>query len=188
MLETRIQQQFFESADLLYQAAESLTKPISQAAQVLVGSVTSGSRLLCAGAGLAQGDAALLATQLTHQFEQERPGLAALLLQAMLGPLVGMAALTRQVQAHGHPGDVLVWLDLEDEPEASALLAAARAQDMAVVALAGPQAALLRGALLETDVLIPLTPARLARRHELMRVALFALCDAIDAQLLGLEP
>ncbi|MFN4115261.1 MAG: phosphoheptose isomerase, partial [Inhella sp.] len=57
MLETRLQQQFFESADLLYQAAEQLTKPLSTAAQMMVASLTAGSRLLCAGSGLAQADA-----------------------------------------------------------------------------------------------------------------------------------
>ena len=98
-----------------------------------------------------------------------------------------MAALTRQVQTLGHPGDLLLWLDPEGEPEAGALIAAARAQDMAVVAIAGPDDGLLRKLLSDTDVLVQLSPARLARRLELQRVALFALCDAIDAQLLGLE-
>ena len=65
MLETRLQQQFFESADLLYQAAESLTKPLASAAQMMLASVTAGSRLLVAGSGLAQADAQLVAALLT---------------------------------------------------------------------------------------------------------------------------
>lgn len=188
MLETRLQQQFFESADLLYQAAEQLTKPLTTAAQMMVASLTAGSRLICAGSGLAQTDAAQFAALLLSQFEQDRPGLAAIALAPQLGELGGLAALSRQVQALGHPGDLLLWLDPDDDPEAVALLAAARAQDMAVVAIAGPDATLLRAALSDTDVLVQLTPARLARRLALQRVALHALVDAIDAQLLGLEP
>jgi D-sedoheptulose 7-phosphate isomerase len=188
MLENRIQAQFFESADLLYQAAEQITKPLSTAAQMMVASVTAGSRLLCAGTGLAQTDAAQLAALLTSQFEQDRPGLAALLLSPQIGALSGMAALTRQVQTLGHPGDLLIWLDPEGEPEANALIAAARAQDMAVVAICGPEDGVLRAALSDTDVLVKLAPTRLSRRLEIQRVALHALCDAIDAQLLGLEP
>ena len=42
MLEQRIQQQFFESADLQYQTAESLARPIADAAQALIGCVTAG--------------------------------------------------------------------------------------------------------------------------------------------------
>ncbi len=188
MLETRLQQQFFESADLLYQAAEQLTKPLSTAAQMMVASLTAGSRLLCAGSGLAQADAAQFAALLLSQFEQDRPGLAALALTPQLGELSGPAALSRQVQTLGHPGDLLLWLDPEGEPEAPALVAAARAQDMAVVAIAGPEAAALRAALSDTDVLVQLGAIRPARRLELQRVALHALADAIDAQLLGLEP
>lgn len=188
MLETRLQQQFFESADLLYQAAEQLTKPLSTAAQMMVASLTAGSRLLCAGSGPAQADAAQFAALLLSQFEQDRPGLAAIALAPQLGELGGLAALSRQVQALGHPGDLLLWLDPAGEPDAVALVAAARAQDMAVVAITGPDAPQLRQALSDTDVLVQLAPPRLARRLELQRVALHALADAIDAQLLGLEP
>lgn len=188
MLETRLQQQFFESADLLYQSADSLTKPLASAAQMMLSSVTAGSRLLVAGSGLALADAQLVAALLTGHFEQDRPGLAALALQPQLGPLGALAALVRQVQTLGHPGDLLLWLDPDGEPGAEALVAAARDQDMAVIALAGPEAAALRAALSDTDLLIPLPAARPSRRLTTLRVALFALCDALDAQLLGLEP
>jgi D-sedoheptulose 7-phosphate isomerase len=188
MLETRLQQQFFESADLLYQAAESLTKPLASAAQMMLASVTAGSRLLVAGSGLAQADAQLVAALLTGHFEQDRPGLAALALQPQLGPLNAMPALARQIQALGHPGDLLLWLDPDGQTAAETLVAVARDQDMAVIALAGPEATALRAALSDTDLLISLPAARASRRLTTLRVALFALCDALDAQLLGLEP
>lgn len=188
MLETRLQQQFFESADLLYQAAEPLTKSLATAAQMMLASVTAGGRLWVAGHGLAQADAQLTAALLGSQFEQDRPGLAAVALAPQLGGLSGMAALSRQVQSLGHPGDLLLLLDPEGDPEAGALVLAARGQDMAVIALAGPDDATLRAQLSDTDVLIALTAPRLPRRLEMQRVVLNALCDALDAQLLGLEP
>ena len=49
MIEQRIQQQFFESADLLYQAAEQLARPLAMAAQMVVDAITGGNRILCAG-------------------------------------------------------------------------------------------------------------------------------------------
>ena len=45
MLEQRIQQQFFDSADLKYAAAEILTKPIADAANALIGCITGGGKM-----------------------------------------------------------------------------------------------------------------------------------------------
>ena len=49
MLEQRIQQQFFESADLHSQAAEALSRPVAQAAQALAACLTAGGKMLAAG-------------------------------------------------------------------------------------------------------------------------------------------
>ena len=45
MLEQRIQQQFFDSADLKYAAAEVLSKPIADAVSALVGCITAGGKV-----------------------------------------------------------------------------------------------------------------------------------------------
>lgn len=187
MLEARLQQQFFESADLLYQSAESLSKPLATAAQLMLNSVTAGSRLLVAGHGLAASEARQLGELLLGRLEHERPGLAALALSPQLGSLQGVEAFSRQVLGLGHPGDLLLWLDAEAQSPATELVAAAHEQDMAVLALAPAEHEALRRQLSDTDVFVPLPAPRLARRLTLMRVALLALCDALDAQLLGLE-
>lgn len=188
MLEARLQQQFFESADLLYQSAESLSKPLATAAQLMLSSVTAGSRLLVAGHGLTASEARQLGELLLGRLEHERPGLAALVLSPQLGALQDTEAFSRQVLSLGHPGDLLLWLDAEGQSPAPAeLVQAAHAQDMAVLALAPAEHEALRRLLSDTDVFVPLGAPRLARRLTLMRVALLALCDALDAQLLGLE-
>ena len=51
MLEQRIQQQFFDSADLKYAAAEILSKPIADAVSALVGCITAGGKVLSCGNG-----------------------------------------------------------------------------------------------------------------------------------------
>lgn len=187
MLEARIQQQFFESADLLYQAAEQLTRPLAAAAQMAVLAVSGGGRLILAGAGLAQLDAQWAAQLLLERFEQDRPGLSALALQPQLGALSGIAALARQLQSLGHPGDLLLWIDPQGEPAAAELIAAAHGLDMSVVALAGTNDAALRAALRDTDLLIRVAHPRWPRVSETHRLALHALCDGIDAHLLGLD-
>ena len=51
MLEQRIQQQFFDSADLKYAAAEVLSKPIADAVEAVVGCITAGGKVLVCGNG-----------------------------------------------------------------------------------------------------------------------------------------
>jgi D-sedoheptulose 7-phosphate isomerase len=102
MLEQRIQQQFFECADLLGQAAGSLGRPISVLAEAVFGCVTGGGKVLVAGSDAGSMLARLLAANLAGRFERERPPLAALALRH--DALQGLAP---QVQALGQPGDLL---------------------------------------------------------------------------------
>src|SRR4051812_49595101 len=51
MLEQRIQQHFIDSADLKYQSADALSKPIAAAVQAMLACVTSGGKGLARGNG-----------------------------------------------------------------------------------------------------------------------------------------
>lgn len=184
MLEQRIQTQFFESADLLYQVAENLSRPLATAAQMLVDGITAGGRVLCCGQGLSALDARYMAALLVGRFEQERPGLAAWSLDAQVHGSEAEAALARQVQTHGHPGDLLLLFDAGRAGWA-AVLEAAHAQDMSVIALTGSQDDALRPLLLDTDVQIRVPASRGARVAETHRLLAHCLCDAVDMQLLG---
>lgn len=178
MLEQRIQQQFFESADLQYQSAETLARPLAEAATAVLGALTAGAKLLVAGHGAGQALALHMAQLFTTRFERERPPLAALALGgAAASPLA-------QVQALGLPGDVLLLLD-DGEADSQALVTAAQDKDMTIVALAGRGVGAMRELLAETDVLVVLPTERPARQAELQLLALHCLCDAIDFQLMG---
>jgi D-sedoheptulose 7-phosphate isomerase len=175
MLEQRIQQQFFDSADLLSQTAEALSKPIAAAAQALLGCITAGGKLMLCGGGsgavLAQHGAALM----VGRFERERPALAAL--------AVGAEA---EVRALGAPGDVLVAISSSGAgPMLTAAVQAAQAKDMTVVALTGRDGGDLAARLGETDVHIAVPHERAARVFEVQALVLHCLCDALDLQLLG---
>lgn len=191
MLEQRIQQQFFDSADLQYQAAEGLARPLADAAQALFGCLTAGGKLLIAGTGTAAPLAALGGAVLAGRFERERPPLAAAVLRADgatgLGPAgTAEAALARQVQALGQPGDLLLLLDTEGGDAAlRPVVQAAHEAEMNVVAMAGQGSVGLRAALAETDVLVAVPHQRRARVAELQLLALHCLCDAVDLQLMG---
>ena len=180
MQEPRIQQQFFESADLFYQVAESLSRPLNDAAQMLVDAITGGNRLLCAGLGVSRFDAAYMAALMLGRFEQDRPGLAAL-------ALTETPDAARQVQTLGHPGDLLVLFDAHGAggPALAPILEAAHAQDMSVILLSSSSEDELRALLHDTDVQLRVSATRPARVAESHRLMIHCLCDAVDHSLLG---
>ncbi len=189
MLDLRIQQHFIDSADLQYQVAEGLAKPVEAAVQTVVACVTGGGKVLAAGLGPAAGLAQYFVGVLVGGFERERPGLSAMALSAdaMMSSLWPDAqGLAHQVRALGHTGDVLVVLSADGSESALALaVQAAHEREMSVVALTGGQGGALAHQLRETDVHVCVPHERVARIREVQHLVLHCLCDGIDTQLLG---
>lgn len=179
MLEQRIQQQFFDSADLKYQSAELLARPIADAAAALIGAITGGGKVMCCGSGHGLALAQHMAQLLVGRFERERPPLAALCLGVQT-----RAQVPLQVRALGLPGDVLLLID-DGDGGSSAAIAAARGKDMTLVVLAGRGASALRELLSEADVLVAVPHERAARVAEAHLLVLHCLADAIDFLLMG---
>ena len=175
MLEQRIQQQFFDSADLQYRAAEALARPIAEAAAALLSALTNGGKVMVAGSGAGAALAPYLARVLSGRFERERPPLAALALGALPA---------QEVRALGLPGDVLLYID-DGEGASTPVISAAQGKDMTIVVLAGRGAAAFGELLADTDVLVAVPHERPARVAELQLLALHCLCDAVDFQLMG---
>lgn len=197
MLEQRIQQQFFESADLQYQSADALGAPTADAAQALVAVLTSGARVLAAGLGAEAALSQIVVAALNGRFERDRPGLAALALGGdgvLLGGLLAQQAgafdpglaLARQIETLGQPGDLLLAIGANgDAPELLNAVRAAHDKEMSVIVLSGRSGIVLREMLDETDVLIAVPHERRARVLETQLLVLHCLCDAVDLQLLG---
>ena len=193
MLEQRIQQQFFDSADLKYAAAEILSKPIADAVNTVVGCITAGGKVLACGNDGSASDAQHFAAEFVGRFERERPGLAAIALTTDTSILTAIgndydfnSIYSKQVQALGAPGDVLLAISTSgNSSNVLAAVEAARAKDMTVVALTGRGGGKLRERLGETDVHICVPHERTARIQEVHILVLHCLCDAVDLQLLG---
>jgi D-sedoheptulose 7-phosphate isomerase len=179
MLEQRITQQFFDSADLQYRSAELLARPIADAAAALLGALTCGGKVLVGGSGAGAALAPHLARLFTGRFERERPPLAALALDR---------EPAQEVRALGLPGDVLLYID-DGEGHSAKVISAAQGKDMTIVVLAGRGAAAFGELLADTDVLVAVPHERVSRVAELQLLVLHCLCDAVDFQLMGdLEP
>ena len=193
MLEQRIQQQFFDSADLKYAAAEILSRPIADAVQALVGCITAGGKVLACGNGGSASDAQHFAAEFVGRFERERPGLAAIALTTDTSILTAIgndydfnSIFSKQVQALGAPGDVLLAISTSgNSGNVLAAVDAAHAQDMTVVALTGRDGGRMREALGETDVHVCVPHERTARIQEVHLLVIHCLCEAVDLQLLG---
>ena len=193
MLEQRIQQQFFDSADLKYAAAEILSRPIADAVSAVVGCITAGGKVLACGNGGSASDAQHFAAEFIGRFERERPGLAAIALTTDSSILTAVGndysfteIFSKQVQALGAPGDVLLAITTSgNSANVLAAVEAAHAKEMTVIALTGRGGGKMNELLTETDVHICVPHERTARIQEVHILALHCLCDAVDLQLLG---
>lgn len=193
MLEQRIQQHFIDSADLKYQAAPLLSKPIADAVQALLTCVTGGGKVLSCGNGGSAADAQHFSAEFVGRFERERPELAAIALTTDTSALTAIAndygfnhIFSRQVRALGQPGDVLLAISTSgNSANVLAAIEAAHEREMVVIGLSGRGGGKMAQALRDTDVHICVPHERTARIQEVHLLTLHCLCDAVDALLLG---
>ena len=170
-----------------------LAKPIADAVSALVGCITGGGKVMACGNGGSAADAQHFAAEFVGRFERERPGLAAISLTTDTSILTAIgndydfnAIYSKQVQALGAPGDVLLAISTSgNSSNVIAAVEAAHAKEMVVVALTGHKGGRMRELLTETDVLICVPHERTARIQEVHLLTLHCLCDAVDLQLLG---
>ena len=193
MLEQRIQQHFIDSADLKYQSAQSLSKPIAAAVQAMLACVTSGGKVLACGNGGSAADAQHFAAEFIGRFERERPELAALALTTDSSILTAIAndydfdrIFSKQVRGLGQAGDVLLALSTSgNSGNVLAAIEAAHEREMTVVALTGRGGGKITQLLRETDVHVCVPHDRTARIQEVHLLVLHCICDGVDTQLLG---
>ncbi len=193
MLEQRIQQHFIDSADLKFQAAPLLCRPIADAATALLNCLTNGSKVLVCGNGGSAADAQHFAAELVGRFEQERPGLAAIALTTDSSIITALAndysfdlIFARQVRALGQAGDVLLAISTSgNSTNVLAAIEAAHEREMVVIGLSGRSGGKMNQILRDTDIHICVPHDRTARIQEVHLLSLHCLCDAVDIQLLG---
>ena len=193
MLEQQIQQHFIDSADLKYQAAQALSKPIAEAIQAILACVTSGGKVLACGNGGSAADAQHFAAEFVGRFERERPELGAIALTTDSSILTAIAndyafemVFARQVRALGQAGDVLLAISTSgNSRNVMAAIAAAHEREMTVVALTGRGGGAITAVLKETDVHVCVPHERTSRIQEVHLLTLHCICDGVDTQLLG---
>ncbi len=193
MFEQRIHQHFIDSADLKYQAAESLSAPIARAIEAMWTAVTNDCKVLACGNGGSAADAQHFAAEFVGRYERERPELAALALTTDASIITAIAndysyneIFAKQVRALGQAGDVLLAISTSGNSESIlAAIEAAHSREMTVVGLTGKGGGKMSGVLGELDIHICVPHDRTARIQEVHITAIHCICDGVDAMLLG---
>lgn len=193
MLDQRIQQHFYDSADLKYQSAEKLSPHLESAVQAIVSAFANGNKVLACGNGGSAADAQHFAAELVGRFERERPELAAISLATDTSLLTAVAndydynqVFSKQVKALGVPGDVLLAITTSgNSGNVLEAVKAAKQRDMTIVALTGKGGGRMSELLGEADVHIIVPSSRTCRIQEVHLLCIHAICDAVDWSLIG---
>jgi D-sedoheptulose 7-phosphate isomerase len=189
----RIRGHFEDSSKLILDTAESLSAPISQAANQILQCLMSDGKVLACGNGGSAATAQKWVSGMVNRFELERPGLAAIALTTDTSILTAIAndyaynqVFSRQVSALGQPGDVLLAISTSGNSESVVRAAqAARKREMSVIVLTGQDGGNLAEQMTDNDVLICVPADNTARIQEIHLLIIHCLCDVVDSVLLG---
>ena len=162
---------------------------------MLFRSLSNGNKILACGNGGSAADCQHFAAELIGRFERERLPLPAIALTTDTSILTAVGndysfkdIFTKQVQAFGQPGDVLLALSTSgNSANVVAATEAALERDMRIVALTGKGGGAMARLLTDADVHICVPHDRTARIQEVHLLTIHCLCDGIDVALFGEE-
>jgi D-sedoheptulose 7-phosphate isomerase len=170
-----------------------LAEPLAVAVDVLFGALANNAKILACGNGGSAADAQHFVAELVGRFERERLPLAAVALNTDTAILTAVGndygydeVYERQINALGQAGDVLVAISTSgNSPNVVRAVQAAHERDMHVIALTGKGGGVLGELMTPHDVHLCVPSDRTMRIQEVHIIMLHALCDGIDALLLG---
>ncbi len=184
---------FDDAIDTFKASSRELAQPLSTAVDLLFGALANNGKILACGNGGSAADAQHFIAELVGRFERDRLPLAGVALNTDTSILTAVgndygfdAIFERQVTALGQPGDVLVAISTSgNSPNVIRSIEAAHDREMSVIALTGKGGGQITGILSNTDIHLCVPHDRTMRIQEVHIVLLHALCDGIDALLLG---
>ncbi|UOO82348.1 phosphoheptose isomerase [Uruburuella testudinis] len=191
-LQARVAAHFAQSIETKQQAAEVLSEPTAQAAELMLQCLMNDGKILACGNGGSAADAQHFAAEMTGRFEKERMELAAVALTTDTSALTAIGndygfdqVFSKQVRALGRPGDVLIGISTSgNSGNIITAIEAAHERDMHVIAFTGRDGGKIAGMLKDSDILLNVPHPRTARIQEVHILLIHALCDCIDSMLL----
>ncbi len=166
-------------------AAKELAAPVAQAAELIAQALRAGGKLLICGNGGSAADAQHYATELVARlYQRERPAMAAIALTTDTSALTALAndygferVFSRQVEALGRPGDVLLGLSTSgNSPNVLAAMAEAKARGMKTVVFVGEGGKMAQSA----DVVLSVPSKNTMRIQEIHLALGHILCKLVE--------
>src|SRR5690606_5305276 len=184
---------FDDAVDTFKASARELAEPLSTAVEVMFGALANNCKILACGNGGSAADAQHFIAELVGRFERDRLPLAGLALNTDTSILTAVgndygfdSLFERQVNALGRAGDVLVAISTSgNSANVIRSIEAAHDREMSVIALTGKGGGQITELLHETDIHLCVPHDRTMRIQEVHIMLLHAMCDGIDALLLG---
>lgn len=186
---------FTDSANTINSSALALAEPTAAAVELLFATLANNGKILACGNGGSAADAQHFIAELVGRFERDRLPLAAIALNTDTSIMTAVGndygfenIFERQVAALGQTGDILVAISTSGNSQnVIRAIQIAHERDMVVIALTGKDGGDIGSLLSDTDIHLCVPHHRTMRIQEVHIVLLHALCDGIDALLLG-EP
>ncbi|VFR17015.1 Phosphoheptose isomerase [plant metagenome] len=184
---------FNDAISTFQESNQALSGPLALGVDLLFAALANNGKILACGNGGSAADAQHFIAELVGRFERERLPLAGIALNTDTSILTAVGndygyehVFERQVLALGQPGDVLVAISTSGNSVNVALsIEAAHERDMRVIALTGKGGGQFNDLLTPDDVHLCVPHDRTMRIQEVHILLLHALCDGIDALLLG---
>lgn len=184
---------FNDSIEALQASALELTDPTAAAVELLFATLANNGKILACGNGGSAADAQHFIAELVGRFERDRLPLAGIALNTDTSIMTAVgndygfdSVFERQVAALGQTGDILVAISTSGNSEnVLRAIQVAHERDMVVIALTGKDGGKIGQMLADTDIHLCVPHQRTMRIQEVHIVLLHALCDGIDALLLG---
>jgi D-sedoheptulose 7-phosphate isomerase len=181
-----------ESSKLLIDSLSSCKDDIVKMAEMVIGCLKSGGKVLLCGNGGSAADAQHIACELAGRFNMERPGLTALSLTTNTSTLTAVAndygfqkVFSRQVEALGSPGDLLIALSTSGvSPNILDALRAARNERLSTAGLSGKGG----GEMADLCDLCIVVPSDSTPRIQEVHITIgHAICDLVERAFFGDE-
>ncbi|HEY9280988.1 MAG TPA: phosphoheptose isomerase [Eoetvoesiella sp.] len=190
---SRMTSHFDDAIDTFKASAQTLAAPLSSAVDLLFSTLANNGKILACGNGGSAADAQHFIAELVGRFERDRLPLAGIALNTDTSILTAVgndygfdAIFERQVTALGQPGDVLVAISTSgNSTNVLRSIEAAHDREMSVIAVTGKGGGKTAELLYETDIHLCVPHDRTMRIQEVHILLLHAMCDGIDALLLG---
>ena len=188
---TLIASLFEDSRQANLATLETTSKAIAQAAEAVLDCCMNRGKVLACGNGGSSGDAQHFTSELVNRFERERQALAAVALVTESSTLTAIAndygydrVFSRQVEALGNPGDILLAISTSGHSD-SVLKAidTARQAGMRIIALTGRDGGQIAERLGMQDIELRAVSNSTARIQEMHLLIMHCVCRLIEDRL-----